>query len=142
MGRWRDAGSAGDARYPTSDLSSLYSRRWPVLRLHHQSYRLPDEGAWNAIERQVAAATWDMPMVGALMDGALHYVYADTLADLSIYSEFICPTGAVTPHLRRSPRQWRSECMKDANHRRPMPMLRVGRSTGRSHSRRVYRPTG
>lgn len=64
--------------------------------LHHHGFRAADADAWEAINRRVAEAGYATPLKGAVMDGQLNYLYADTRADIGIYSEFIYLTGAAT----------------------------------------------
>jgi hypothetical protein len=64
-----------------------------AMRLHHHGYRVQDEAAWHAICARIDAAGLATPMRGAVMNGALNYLYADTRALTGIYSEFVFLTG-------------------------------------------------
>lgn len=67
-----------------------------AIRLHHHGFRVPDEAAWEAINRRVAQAGYTTPFKGAAMDGQLNYLYVDTRPAIGIYSEFIYLTGKAT----------------------------------------------
>jgi hypothetical protein len=65
-----------------------------AARLHHHGYRVEDAARWADINRRMDASGLATDMRGAVMDGDLNYLYADTRADLGIYSEFVFLTGS------------------------------------------------
>ncbi len=65
-----------------------------VVRLHHHGFRAPSAEAWEDVRRRVEQARYDTPLKGAVMVGELNFLYADTRADLGVFSEFIYLTGA------------------------------------------------
>ncbi|KEQ53191.1 VOC family protein [Sphingobium chlorophenolicum] len=67
-----------------------------AVRLHHHGFRAADAAAWESINRRIDAVGLATPMRGAVMDGQLNYIYADTRADTGVYSEFVYLTGAAT----------------------------------------------
>lgn len=67
-----------------------------AVRLHHHGFRVADAVAWEEINRRIDGAGLATPMRGAVMDGQLNYIYADTRADTGVYSEYVYLTGAAT----------------------------------------------
>lgn len=67
-----------------------------AVRLHHHGYRIADISSWNSVEKMIEKAGFGMPMRGAVMNGDLRYIYADTRAHLGVYSEFVYLTGSAT----------------------------------------------
>lgn len=75
----------------------LYTAHLPAdetARLHHLGYRIPDTASWERLESAIAGSGLATPLKGAAMDGHLRYAYVDTRADLGIYTEYVCLTGA------------------------------------------------
>ena len=67
-----------------------------AVRLHHHGFRVADAAAWDEVNRRIDEAGLATPMRGAVMDGQLNYIYADTRADTGVYSEYVYLTGAAT----------------------------------------------
>lgn len=65
-----------------------------TARLHHHGYRIENAARWAEINRRMDAAGLATGMRGSIMNGELNYLYADTRADLGIYSEFVFLTGS------------------------------------------------
>ncbi|WP_052757407.1 VOC family protein [Sphingobium chungbukense] len=79
------------------DIYTAYVPEEPsAVRLHHHGFRVADAAIWDEINRRIEEAGWATPMRGAVMDGQLNYIYADTRAQTGIYSEFVYLTGAAT----------------------------------------------
>lgn len=64
-----------------------------AIRLHHHGFRVAEPDRWEEIAAAIEASGQATAMKGAVMDGHLRYLYADTRADLGIYSEYVCLTG-------------------------------------------------
>lgn len=83
---------------PLDDAPPLYDHCIPddpdAVCLHHHGFRAPNADAWQDVNRCVEAAGYATPLKGAVMDGQLNYLYADTRAAIGVYSEFIYLTGA------------------------------------------------
>lgn len=65
-----------------------------TVRLHHLGRRIDSVEDWAVLEDAIRASGLDMPFGGAAMGGDLRFAYVDTRADLGIYSEYVCLTGA------------------------------------------------
>lgn len=74
---------------PDPAQASIYSDHLPTtngpIKLHHFGYLIDDH---EAMLTRLRGLGYDVPMYGS-MAGALDYSYADTRADLGVWSEFI-----------------------------------------------------
>ena len=64
-----------------------------VVRLHHHGFMISEPARWEEIAVTIEARDQLTAMKGAVMDGHLRYLYADTRNELGIYSEYVCFTG-------------------------------------------------
>jgi hypothetical protein len=76
---------------------ALYRDHLPAggdsVRLHHHGFLITDEVRWDALVKHVDSSGLATPLRGAVMHGHLRYLYADTRAELGIYSEYVFLTG-------------------------------------------------
>jgi hypothetical protein len=63
------------------------------IRLQHQGFMVYDDDSWERINAEIDSRGIATDVRGAILDGNLRYVYADTLKELGHYTEYVYLTG-------------------------------------------------
>ncbi len=63
------------------------------IRLQHHGHILKSEAAWLEINAEIDRLGIATNLRGEILDGQLKYIYADTVADLGYYTEYVYLSG-------------------------------------------------
>lgn len=63
------------------------------IRLQHQGYMVETQAEWDAIVQKIDALGISTELRGSILNGDLHYIYANTVKEFGHYTEYVFLKG-------------------------------------------------